>query len=237
MKFIKQKRHISLSKALVFTPTLLAAAISHGGIEQLENRQLPRNFNDAKLDQPIISYGESINHHGEYLIELKSPAVTRGGTAKAIDLEQEGLMHRHLKKMHNARVLGKTRSVLNAVIIEADSRDLAELQKDLMVERILPVNNYTTDLLETVPHIGAKELQDLGVDGTGVTVAVIDSGVDYTHAALGGEGTLEAYTAAWGEQLEDARNITLDGMFPTEKVIGGYDFVGELWTGGTDSPP
>lgn len=45
--------------------------------------------------------------------------------------------------------------------------------------------------------------QDLPLDGAGQTIAVIDSGIDYTHPALGG---------AFG---------------PGHKVIGGYDFVDE----------
>src|SRR5207249_2378767 len=30
----------------------------------------------------------------------------------------------------------------------------------------------------------------------------------------------------------DTLNKTLDGLFPTAKVIGGYDFVGEIWPNG-----
>ena len=60
------------------------------------------------------------------------------------------------------------------------------------------VRDYQMDLSETVPYIGAKLVQDLGVDGSGVKVAILDSGVDYTHAALGGGGTLADYEAAWG---------------------------------------
>jgi subtilisin family serine protease len=66
---------------------------------------------------------------------------------------------------------------------------------------------------------------------------VIDSGIDYTHASLGGAGTAAAYAAAWGTSAADARNTTTDGLFPTAKVVGGYDFVGEAWTGADDSPP
>ena len=52
------------------------------------------------------------------------------------------------------------------------------------------------DLSETVPYIGAAIAQAEGVTGTGVTVGVIDSGVDYTHYNLGGAGTDAAYEAA-----------------------------------------
>ena len=54
--------------------------------------------------------------------------------------------------------------------------------------------------------------------GAGVTVAVLDTGVDYTHAAMGGEGTVEAYNEA-------AADVADTPVWPQGKVIGGYDFV------------
>ena len=51
------------------------------------------------------------------------------------------------------------------------------------------------------PIVGAAAArQQYGVDGTGMTVAVIDTGVDYNNPALGG------------------------GFGPSAKVIAGYDF-------------
>jgi subtilisin family serine protease len=67
--------------------------------------------------------------------------------------------------------------------------------------RIAPVRNYEPALSETVPYIGASSLHTQGVTGSGITVAVLDTGVDYTHANLGGPGTPEAYEAAYGTAL------------------------------------
>ncbi len=92
-----------------------------------------------------------------------------------------------------------------------------------------PIFNYELDLSETVPYIGAAAVQAGGFDGTGIDVAVIDSGIDYTHENFGGAGTAAAYTAAYGTTTGDARNKTLDGLFPTTKVVAGSDFVGEGW--------
>ena len=52
------------------------------------------------------------------------------------------------------------------------------------------------------------------------------------------QGTLAAYAAAYGAAPGDPLQTTLDGLFPTAKVIGGFDFVGEAWPNGprTDDP-
>ena len=88
--------------------------------------------------------------------------------------------------------------MLNAVFVEVDASALEAIAADTDVLRVSPVGNYELDLSETVPYIGAAAVQAEGVDGTGVKVAVLDSGIDYTHASLGGDGTLEAYAAAYG---------------------------------------
>jgi minor extracellular serine protease Vpr len=86
-----------------------------------------------------------------------------------------------------------------------------------------------------VPWVGANLAQAAGVTGKGVRVAVLDTGIDYTHRNLGGPGTVAAYEAAYGTST-NPRHTSRDGLFPTQKVVDGYDFVGERWTGGVDSP-
>ncbi len=69
--------------------------------------------------------------------------------------------------------------------------------------RAYGIGNYELDLTETVPWIGAAAVQQQGVTGKhdytgyGLDVAVIDSGIDYTHVKLGGAGTPEAYAEAY----------------------------------------
>lgn len=66
--------------------------------------------------------------------------------------------------------------------------------------------------------IGADKAKDLGYTGEGITVAVIDSGIDYSHKVFQGEGTKEAF-----EAINPSAN---NNDFPTEKVIAGFDLVG-----------
>jgi hypothetical protein len=67
------------------------------------------------------------------------------------------------------------------------------------------------------------------VNGQGVRVAVLDTGVDYTHAIFGGPGTAAAYADAYGSDDEDALSAatTRDAFFPTEQVVDGFDFIGD----------
>jgi len=57
------------------------------------------------------------------------------------------------------------------------------------------------DMVNSAPLIGAPEAWNLGYTGSGTYVAVIDTGIDYTHENFGGYSS-----------------------FPNEKIPDGYDF-------------
>ena len=130
------------------------------------------------------------------------------------------------------RELARVQIAHNAIAVRIDASQLTQLAALSGVARIRPVLNYEVTLSETVPYVGGTAVQASGRDGTGVIVAVLDTGIDYTHRNLGGPGTTAAYAAAYGANPADPKNTTLDGLFPTAKVIGGFDFVGETWPNG-----
>lgn len=139
-------------------------------------------------------------------------------------------------------VRGRFTHLSAGLAVEIDADKAHEVRQWGGVVAVRAVNTYELDLSETVPWIGAAAVQELGYTGEGVDVAVIDSGVDYTHAKLGGAGTLDAYAEAYcGDPAAtpdpfDPACIARDlpppagaTFGPGHKVVGGYDWVGELW--------
>lgn len=169
-----------------------------------------------------VAYGDNAKQFGGRL----NPAQQRD-YLNQITQRQDALMSQ-IQSL-GGRELGRLGKVLNAVIVSIDASQLTLLASMPNVRSIRAVEIYETHLSETVFYIGAQAVQDLGFDGTGVRVAVLDSGIDYTHADLGGEGTEFAYKKAYGNNVDDPKNKRTDGLFPTAKVIGGFDFVGERW--------
>jgi subtilisin family serine protease len=149
--------------------------------------------------------------------------------ARRLDATQ-AVMSKRLKAV-GGRELARVTTALNAIVLRINASKINRLKLIKGVARVRPINDYELDLSETVPYIGAAAAQAAGVDGTGIDIAIIDSGIDYTHQSFGGPGNAAAYTAAYGTQVTDTRNTTRDGLFPTAKVVDGFDFVGEFWPG------
>jgi subtilisin family serine protease len=191
------------------------------------------------------------------LVRLAGPAVAGSNgtvTREQVAAEQAAFISRILAQTPSTEVLASTQLALNSVVLSVDAQDLLKLAQDTAIARVVPVANYSLDLSETVPYIGGDNAHDLGATGKGIKVAVIDSGIDYTHAALSGPGTQAAYEAAWAPLppagappipalttggylvVDDPATSADDGLFPSAKVIGGYDFVGESWPN-TDLQP
>ncbi|MFQ5596207.1 MAG: S8 family serine peptidase, partial [Anaerolineae bacterium] len=125
-------------------------------------------------------------------------------------------------------VVSTYQKVLNGVQVKARPSQFNALLALPGVESIHPVALMEPLLGDSVPHIGAQQVIDeLGIDGTGVDIGIIDSGIDYIHADFGGPGVQDAYDANDNTTITD----TFDGarLFPTTKVVGGWDFVGELY--------
>lgn len=244
------KRHLL---AVIISIALTIALIAPSAAQP--PRPLP-NLESLRLEEPVTLTSAptalspsliGVSGRQQVVIRLSENPTVRvpEGAAQAAQLQritqQQDRVLSRLRAIDPTLVeVARLRVALNAVIAEVDGTALPALARDAEVVRINPVVNYertTQPPMETVPYIGATpDVQAAGNRGKDVRVAVLDSGIDYTHAAFGGPGTLEAYQAAYGTSPSDPRNTTLDDLFPTDRVKGGYDFVGEVWPNGPLAP-
>ena len=129
-------------------------------------------------------------------------------------------------------VLARVSKAHNAVLASIDASRLQALKGLSGVVAVRPVADVPFSLAITLPYIGATAVQASGYTGQGVRVAMLDTGIDYTHYNLGGSGKLSDYAAAKAA----AATTPPPSLFPTKKVIGGFDFTGDTWPAGPLAP-
>lgn len=119
---------------------------------------------------------------------------------------------------------------VSATVSTSSIDTLAALPGVLSVQR---VTTYKPNNGRSNNYTGASAAwQSLGATGAGVKVAILDTGVDYGHADFGGAGTVEVF------DTNDTTVINEDPahLFPTAKVVAGYDFVGDNYDASSTDP-
>ncbi len=129
-----------------------------------------------------------------------------------------------------AREISRYDTVYNGIQVRVPAASLPKLADIPGVIGVRRAPVHTPALDQSVPIIRATELGlDLGIYGEGLVIAVIDTGIDYTHAALGGSGDPADYAT-------NDPSIVETGTFTTTKVIGGYDLAGSNYDAGSSDP-
>ncbi|KAG8737461.1 hypothetical protein FRC10_008164 [Ceratobasidium sp. 414] len=186
----------------------------------------------AAVDIHTVQHRSSRNIvSGSYIVQLKQVLhLKRGFTSPHAelyhDLEVRGANWEATKEYSDPIFTG-------AAIKLGSQADLLKLAQAAGVEAIYPVylrsppnpaqltvvppggsiNPAVIDTFSTHVMTGVNRLHGQGYFGKNVTIGIIDTGVDYTHPALGGK------------------------FGPGNKVVGGYDFVGDAFTGLAGTPP
>jgi len=186
-------------------------------VVQLEKPSLIEYVNEKKLNtQDRADQVSQVN----YIEELESDQVAILGQITA-------------NRDANVTQIGDSfTKTLNGFMLQVPAKMVNEIRALSGVKSVTRAPEYVVNLGASVPLIGADEIwDDLDVTGKGITIAVIDTGIDYTHAMFGGSGDSDDYANNDPDTIEP-------GSFPTAKVIGGYDFAGSDYdASGEDGDP
>ncbi|HPS80220.1 MAG TPA: S8 family serine peptidase, partial [Thermoanaerobaculaceae bacterium] len=170
---------------------------------------------------------EILQQHGQVSrAELAAQAVTLRAGGARVQREQDDFVAAMRRSGLAAEELYRSRHTINGVAIVAEESRLAALRAMpgvRSVRRLVPKRLLNSS---SVPFVGAPaawDPQGLAATGTGVRVGIIDTGVDYIHTDLGGTGSYS------GQHFDDS------SVPWTTKVVGGWDFVGDNYTG-TNTP-
>jgi uncharacterized protein (TIGR03437 family) len=143
---------------------------------------------------------------------------------RRIELAQQKLVATLTGPKFKAKITGRVQRVYNGIAVHVASGKLAELQS-LPGVKAVHVSSLIYPATDTsVPFIGANQVwgdQTSGFRGEGITIAHIDTGIDYTHNHLGGSGNPAVFTSNNPTIIGDVAD------FPNAKVIGGVDLVGD----------
>ncbi|MBN8249397.1 MAG: S8 family serine peptidase, partial [Verrucomicrobia bacterium] len=169
----------------------------------------------------LLLEGEPLAGDDAVSTAAASAAPAAGFRRESLRRQQAGL-ESHLQNL-GGRVTDRFDTLLNALVVRLPASRLAEARRLPGVRAVRRARNFQPLLSTSVPFIGAPaawELAGGGRTGRGMRIGIIDSGVDYLHAHFGGAGDPDAFAA------NDSRRIE-PGTFPTAKVTGGHDFVGD----------
>jgi subtilisin family serine protease len=133
-------------------------------------------------------------------------------------------------------VLGNYQDAYNGFKIRIPARRAPQVLGIPNVVGLHRIQKMTPDNERGVPAIAAPAVWEgvNGLHGEGIKVAVIDTGIDYTHADFGGPGTPEAYEAAHAAETAPANPAHFGPAAP--KVKGGIDLVGDSYNADSNSP-
>jgi subtilisin family serine protease len=151
---------------------------------------------------------------------MKSAAKTQFSQVKAAQAGVESALPA------GSKVLYRMHSALAGIAVTTDVRNYAALQRISGVKAVYPIAPKSSANSYAVPLVKAPQAWTAHGDlGANSTIAVIDTGVDYTHANFGGPGTVPAYNTALAADAAPAD----PALFPNDKVIDGFDFAGDTY--------
>jgi len=158
-----------------------------------------------------------------WFVELASPPAADGGNPATLASERATFLSEARNARINYTVRHTYESLFHGFSVRIAPSDLGKLSRIAGVQRIYPVGKVdmsqaqptdTPDQQTWLTLTGADYAQNqLGLNGYGIRVAVIDTGIDYTHPDLGG---------CFG---------------PGCRVAKGYDLVGDAYDGTNDPVP
>nr|WP_221382948.1 S8 family serine peptidase [Actinoplanes polyasparticus] len=133
-------------------------------------------------------------------------------------------------------VLGTYQQAYNGVKVRIAADRARQLAQEPGVIGVRVMRTHQRANANSVPLIGAPQAWSApgNLHGEGIKIAVVDTGIDFTHADFGGPGTKAAYEKARAASAAPADPALFGPGAP--KVKGGIDLVGDTYQPNPSAP-
>jgi minor extracellular serine protease Vpr len=179
---------------------------------------------------PEPDYTARLEGTNFWFVELQSPPSIKGTSVAKLNSEKQAFRQAAADAEITYTERYAFNKLWNGFSIQVDSSRISSISRLPGVKAVYPVNviqappkesGPSPDLETAIAMTGADIVQNsLGFNGTGIKVAIMDTGTDYDHPDLGGDGVPRSNSH----------------VFPTARVITGWDFVGDDYDASSSAP-
>jgi minor extracellular serine protease Vpr len=202
----------------------------------------PTPLPDGALENitPVVTPLGLSNAPTTIMLEVAGDPVTVVDAATPLTKDQKKAVKDRLKgqqkgieqqvRAAGGTVLGDYQSAYNGIKVSIASNKAKGLAAIPGVVAVHPLQAEYPANVHGVPLIGAPTAWDgvNGLHGEGLKIAIIDTGIDYTHADFGGSGNPADYITAHAAETLPANPLWFGPSAP--RVKGGIDLVGDAYT-------
>jgi minor extracellular serine protease Vpr len=238
-ELVQQKSILALAIAAL-TSGILAATSVHAV------QPTPRTSSEDNIIPAVVPQGVG-NQSVTLVVQLSGASVAeqQGSAGRKLSKAEKTQLKQQLKSAQaplrgsiagfGGTVVADYQSAYNGLKVRIGRDKVAALASLPGVVGVHPVRVYQPTNERSIPYLGVPSVWGgvPGLRGEGVKVAIIDTGIDYTHANFGGPGTIAAYTEAHAHQAEPANPSLFGPNAP--RVKGGIDLVGDDYDAAADA--
>lgn len=185
---------VVLTLLLAFSPMGAGAANKPTSTEALKLPELVGefNFSSTELTSVIVELAEpsivEAKHKGKSQSKANLSKVrnqVKSEISKAIKSSNINREYEYVFSGFSVELAeNEIPALLSVEGVKAVYPDVEYQTTSIGEGEFISAEEYSPNMLNSAPHIGAQQAWESGYTGKGVTVAIIDTGVDYTHHDL-----------------------------------------------------